>query len=180
MTCSCQRSVEDSLVAVKSRILGERSRMFSQLERFKENMRNGFYQLAANHLFKAGAFFASVDNGLERNPSLRDIFASLRRRLRDRNVKLLGFFERNAGLVEKQADLVDVESLLRGILRQGVKAVGLLEGNGERELREAERVLERLEKLEGYLASWKEGAVGSADYVKIVDMHDSRLSGYEV
>jgi len=180
LTCSCHRSVEDSLVAVRSRILGERSKVVGQLERFKENMRDGFRQLAANHLFKAGAYFASVDNGLNRSPSSRDILASLRRRLRSRGERLMAFVERNAGVIEKQADFVDVEGLLRSIIRQGEKAVGLLEGNGERELLEAERVLERLEKLEVYLASWKEGAVGSADYVKIVDMHDIRLSGYKV
>jgi hypothetical protein len=150
--------------------------MFSQLGRFKENVRNGFHQLAANHLFKAGAFFASADNGLDRNPPARDILASLRRRLRGRGGRLLVFFEKNAGLVEKQAYLVDVEGLLRGILRQREKAVGLLEGNGERELQEAERVLERLEKLESYLTSWREIGVGSADYVKIVDMHDVRIA----
>jgi hypothetical protein len=176
LSCSCHRNVEDSLVAVRSRILGEKSRMISQLERFKENVRNGFHQLAANHLFKAGAYFASADNGLDRNPPASDILASLRRRLRGRGGRLLLFFEGNAGLVEKQAYLVDVEGLLRGILRHGEKAVGLLEGNGERELQEAERVLERLEKLESYLASWREVGVGSADYVKIVDMHDVRIA----
>jgi hypothetical protein len=149
--------------------------MISQLEKFKENIKNGFHQLAANHLFKAGAYFASADNGLDRNPPARDILASLRKRLRGRGGRLLVFFERNTELVEKQAYLVDVEGLLRGILRQGEKAVGLLEGNGERELQEAERVLERLEKMESYLASWREAGVGSADYVKIVDMHDGDL-----
>jgi hypothetical protein len=163
------------LVAVRSRILAEKNRMNSQLEKFKENIKNGFHQLAANHLFKAGAYFASADNGLDRNPPTRDILASLRRRLRGKGGRLLVFFERNTELVEKQAYLVDVEGLLRGILRQGEKAVGLLEGNGERELQEAERVLERLEKMESYLASWREAGVGSADYVKIVDMHDGDL-----
>jgi hypothetical protein len=163
------------LVAVRSRILAGKNRMISQLEKFKENIKNGFHQLAANHLFKAGAYFASADNGLDRNPPARDILASLRRRLRGRGGRLLVFFERNTELVEKQAYLVDVEGLLRGILRQGEKAVGLLEGNGERELQEAERVLERLEKMESYLASWREAGVGSADYVKIVDMHDGDL-----
>jgi hypothetical protein len=175
LSCSCHRNVEDSLVAVRSRILAGKNRMISQLEKFKENIKNGFHQLAANHLFKAGAYFASADNGLDRNPPARDILASLRRRLRGRGGRLLVFFERNTELVEKQAYLVDVEGLLRGILRQGEKAVGLLEGNGERELQEAERVLERLEKMESYLASWREAGVGSADYVKIVDMHDGDL-----
>jgi hypothetical protein len=175
LSCSCHRNVEDSLVAVRSRILAGKNRMISQLEKFKENIKNGFHQLAANHLFKAGAYFASADNGLDRNPPTRDILASLRRRLRGRGGRLLVFFERNTELVEKQAYLVDVEGLLRGILRQGEKAVGLLEGNGERELQEAERVLERLEKMESYLASWREAGVGSADYVKIVDMHDGDL-----
>jgi hypothetical protein len=175
LSCSCHRNVEDSLVAVRSRILAEKNRMNSQLEKFKENIKNGFHQLAANHLFKAGAYFASADNGLDRNPPTRDILASLRRRLRGKGGRLLVFFERNTELVEKQAYLVDVEGLLRGILRQGEKAVGLLEGNGERELQEAERVLERLEKMESYLASWREAGVGSADYVKIVDMHDGDL-----
>jgi hypothetical protein len=52
---------------------------------------------------------------------------------------------------------VDVKELLQGILKQKEKAKGLLEANGERELQEAERILDRLEKLEHYFSAWKVG-----------------------
>jgi len=172
LSCECRRSIEESLVAVKSRMIGEKNKMLKHLEVFKEGLRNGFYQLIAKHLFKAGTYFASLDNDFTRHPHPQQIINSLKRRLNNGSKRLLGFVEMNAPLIERQADFVDIEELLQGILKQKEKAKGLLEGNGERELQEAERILDRLEKLEHYFSAWKVGISEKTDFLKIVDMHD--------
>jgi len=172
LSCECHRSIEESLVAVKSRMIGEKNKMLKQLEEFKEGLRNGFYQLAAKHLFKAGTYFASLDNDFTRHPRSQQIINSLKKRLNDRSKRLLSFVEMNTPLIERQADFVDVEELLQGILKHKEKAKGLLEGNGERELQEAERILDRLEKLERYFSAWEVGISEKIDFLKIVDMHD--------
>lgn len=152
----------------------ERDLLLRGLEVFKENVRSGVDFLVAKHLYRAGVYFASLDNGLTKNLLFSDVIESLRRRLRDRNARLFVFMERNRELVSKQGELIDVESLLRRILRQGSRAVGLLEGVGERELQEAERLLERFDRMERYFAKWSEVIVPSSTtyYRKIVDMHD--------
>ena len=98
MSCECLRSIEESLVAVRSRIIGEKNRLLNQLEKFKEGIRSGFNQLVAKHLFEAGAYFASLDNDLARHPSLQQIINSLKKRLNDRSTRLLRFVETNGTL----------------------------------------------------------------------------------
>jgi hypothetical protein len=172
LSCECHRSIEESLVVIKSRIIGEKNRMLEQLEGFKEGLRNGFYRLTAKHLFKAGTYFASLDNDFTKHPQLQQIINSLKKRLNNRSKRLLSFVETNSPLIEQQAEIVDVEELLQKILKQKEKAKGLLEGNGERELQEAERILDRLEKLERYFSAWEVGISEKTDFLKIVDMHD--------
>ena len=172
MSCECHRSIEESLTAVKSRMMKEKSKLLNQLEEFKEGIKDGFRQLVAKHLFKAGVYFASLDNDLSRSPRLQDIMNSLIRRVSNRDERLLSFVKKNALLIEQQVDIVDVKDLLEGILRLKEKAKGLLEGNGERELQEAERAYDRLEKLERYFSAWREGLLERIDFLKIVDMHD--------
>lgn len=160
--------------AVRSRRIIERNTLLSGLEVFRENIRSGVDHIVAKHLYRAGVYFASLDKGLARNPSVSDIINSVRSRLGQRDVRLFGFLERNMELVLKQGDFIEAERLLRGILRQGGKAAGLLEGNGERELQEARRALERLDRLERYLSTWREGLLSESApyYLKVVDMHD--------
>jgi len=162
------------LIAVKSRLGTERNRMLSELETFRQNIRNGEEQSIAKHLFKAGVYFASLDNGLSRNPSVSEVIKSLERRLVDMSDDLRKFLERRREVVEQQASLIDVEEVLRGILKRGRSAEGLLKGNGERELLGAKKGLVRLERLEAFLASWRAGLLGEPKqyFVKIVDMHD--------
>jgi hypothetical protein len=172
LSCECRKSIEESLVAIRSRVIGERNKTLRHLDVFKESLRNGFYQLIAKHLFKAGTYFASLDNDFTRNPHPQQIINSLKRRLNNRDKRLLDFVERNRVIIGSQVDIVDVKELLQGILKQKEKAKGLLEANGERELQEAERILDRLEKLEHYFSAWKVGMSEKTDVLKIVDMHD--------
>ena len=172
MSCECSRSVEESLVAVRSRVTREKSKLLGQLERFREDVRGGFYRLVANHLFKAGVYYAALDTGLSKNLDAGDVLGSLRRRLTGKSRVLRAFVDRNDALMEEQAGFVVVEDLLRGIVKHGEEAVGLLQGNGDREVALAEKFLEKVERLESYLSSWREGIAGDVEYLKIVDMHD--------
>jgi len=174
LSCYCKRSLDESLKVIKSRAAGERMRYASQLEAFKENIRSGAYELVARHLFKAGVYYASLDNDLKNNPSIDEVLHSLSRRLDTRAGLLFNFLGKNRKLVIEQSKFVDNNMLLRKLLTQGSKAIGLLEGNGDREVNEAERIMDRLNRLERYLASWREGSLDEFRYevVKIVDMHD--------
>ncbi|MEM1557620.1 MAG: hypothetical protein QXS66_07905 [Thermoproteota archaeon] len=174
MSCYCKKSLEESLMPIKSRGAGERMRYMNQLEAFKEGIKSGAYELIARHLFNAGVYYASLDNGLKNNPSVEVVLQSLRRRLIGRAGLLFDFLERNKQLVIRQSEIVNTNVLLRKLLAQGSKAIGLLEGNGDREVNEAIRIMDRLNRLERYLVSWREGGLDEFRYeiVKIVDMHD--------
>lgn len=174
MSCYCRRSLEDAMMSIKSRASVERMNYVNRLEAFKEGIRSGAYELIARHLFRAGVYYASLDNGLKNNPSVDEVLNSLRRRLVVRARLLFDFLERNRQLVIGQSEFVDSSVLLRRLLAQGSKAVGLLEGNGDREVNEARRILDRLGRLERYLVSWREGGLDEFRFevVKIVDMHD--------
>lgn len=86
---------------------------------------------------------------------------------------MLSFYEGNSALVEAQAEFVDVERALRGLLRDRQRAPGLLEARIRSELEQAEASLSRLERLEGFLASWRESVRLEAQVGidVIVDMH---------
>jgi hypothetical protein len=173
MTCSCRKSIEQALVSARSRgriIDAEQER---RLESFRRNMVEGAHELIARHIYKAGVYFASLDHDLERRPSTNQVRMALEKRLMSMNAPLRKFVQENMHLVERQRESVDHDRLLRGILRHGSKAVGLLEGNGRREMEQAEKILVRLEKLEQYLASWRQGILGESriEAVEISDIH---------
>jgi hypothetical protein len=173
MMCSCRKSIELALASAKSRGRLAEIEQAEKLESFREGMREGAYELVARHLFRSGIYFASLDNGLERRPSANLVREALNKRLADTSAALREFFQANLPSIMRQSESIDPEELLRGILRHRAKAVGLLEGNGLREIEQAEKVLERLNKLNNYLASWKEGVREEAkvEVVEIADMH---------
>jgi hypothetical protein len=173
MTCSCKKSVEQALASARSRGKFLDAEQERKLESFRRNMIEGAHELIARHIYKAGVYFASLDHSLERRPSTNQVRMALEKRLTDMNTSLRKFVRENMQLVERQRESVDSDKLLRGILRQGSKAVGLLEGNGRRETEQAEKIIARLEKLEHYLASWREGIMGEPkiEAVEISDIH---------
>jgi hypothetical protein len=101
------------------------------------------------------------------------VMGSLRRRLEAEGGRLLRFYGENSVLVEAQGEFVDVERALRGVLRDRRGAPGLLEARVRSELGQAEDALVRLERLEGFLASWRESVrlESQVGVDVVVDMH---------
>lgn len=103
----------------------------------------------------------------------------MRRRLEAEGGRLLGFYGENSVLVEAQGEFVDVERSLRGVLRDRRRALGLLEARVLFELGQAEASLVRLERLEEFLASWRESVrlESQVGVDVVVDMHGYHGSG---
>ena len=143
-----------------------------KLEAFRNGIREGAMEVAARHIYRAGVYLASLEGGLKINPEEKEILAALERSI-GKYPLLAEFFGRNVERVRAQSIFVDVKKMLRRILRQKGKAVGLLKGNAERELALAQEVLERVRKLEERLATWREVSHLEAlvEAVKIYDVH---------
>ncbi|HZW56643.1 MAG TPA: hypothetical protein VFF30_10170 [Nitrososphaerales archaeon] len=75
--------------------------------------------------------------------------------------------------MEEQSQGVDIDKLLRGVLKNKESSKGLLEGNVLRELAQVKLLIERMERLDKYLASWRESIrmEGTVEMKVIVDIH---------
>jgi hypothetical protein len=145
----------------------------ARLDTFREGIVEGAHELVARHLYRGGVYQASLDNGLARNPDSSMVLSSLANRLSSADPDAYEFYSENKNLVEQQGQSLDAETLLRGVLRHKGKATGLLEGNVLRELSQAQILIQRMKRLDEYLATWKESLrmEGSVELQKIVDMH---------
>jgi hypothetical protein len=171
--CSCRRSVSYSVEAARAEAREVQGEYARRLESFREGIAQGAREMAARHLYLSGVYAASLDNGLARNPDVFMVRESLGRRLESRGEPLLGFYRVNLTLVESQGEFVDVERALRGVLRDRRGAPGLLEARVRSELEQAEASLSRLERLEEFLASWRESVrlESQVGLDVLVDMH---------
>jgi hypothetical protein len=143
------------------------------MDAFRQGIVEGANELVARHLYRAGVYQASLDSGLARKPDSSMVLSSLANRLSSTDPEAYGFYSENRNLVEQQGHSLDAEGLLRGVLRHKGKSTGLLEGNVLRELNQAQVLIQRVKRLDEYLASWKESIrmEGSVELQKIVDMH---------
>jgi hypothetical protein len=150
--CSCRRAVAYSVEDARREARRVQEEYARRLDSFRDGIAQGAREMAARHLYLAGVYAASLDNGLTRNPDGFMVRASLMRRL-----------EAEGG----------VERSLRGVLRDRRGAPGLLEARVRSELGQAEASLARLERLEGFLASWRESVrlESQMGVDVIVDMH---------
>jgi len=173
--CSCRQAVEYSVEEARREARRVQAEYARRLGSFRDGIAQGAREMAARHLYLAGVYAASLDNGLTRNPDGFMVRASLMRRLEAEGGRLLGFYGENSVLVEAQAEFVDVERSLRGVLRNRRGAPGLLEARVRSELGQAEASLARLERLEGFLASWRESVrlESQVGVDVVVDMHET-------
>ena len=171
--CSCRRAVSYSVEAAREEAREVQEEYARRLESFREGIAQGAREVAARHLFLAGVYAASLDNGMTRSPSDLMVMGSLGRRLESRGDPLLSFYREDLTLVGAQGEFVDVERALRGVLRDRRGAPGLLEARVRSELEQAEASLRRLERLEEFLASWRESVrlESQVGVDVVVDMH---------
>ena len=171
--CGCRRAVEYSIEAARMEARRTQAEYGRRLDSFRDGIAQGAREVAARHLYLAGVYAASLDNGLARNPNGFMVRESLARRLTTEGGRLLRFYGENSVLVEAQGEFVDVERALRGVLRDRRGAPGLLEARVRSELGQAEDALVRLERLEGFLASWRESVRLESQVAVdvVVDMH---------
>jgi len=172
MKCGCLRLIEYSLKASRERARQAQMENAHKLEAFRNGIREGAMEVAARHVYRAGVYLASLEMGLKSNLEEREILAALERNI-GKYPLLAEFFRRNVERVKAQAIFVDVRKMLRRILKQKRKAMGLLKGNAEREFALAQEALERVRKLEERLATWREASHLEAlvEAVKIYDVH---------
>jgi len=171
--CGCRRAVEYSVEAARRDAHRAQAEYGRRLESFRSGIAQGAREVAARHLYLAGVYAASLDNGLARDPDGFMVRTSLMRRLEAEGGRLLRFYGENSVLVDAQGEFVDVEKALRGVLRDRRGAPGLLEARVRAELGQAEDALVRLERLEGFLASWRESVrlESQVGVEVVVDMH---------
>jgi len=173
MECNCAEKIGYLVSSNKRKARRTEVEYQARLDTFRKGIVEGAHELVARHLYRCGVYQASIDNGLVRNPDSSMILSSLANRLSSTEPEAHEFLSRNRNLVEQQGHSVDPEGLLRGVLRHKGKATGLLEGNVLREVGQAEILIQRMKRLDEYLASWKESLrmEGSIELQKIVDMH---------
>jgi len=174
--CSCWRVVGYTVDEKRREARRVQAEYARRLASFREGIAQGAREVAARHLFLAGVYAASLDNGLARSPDLFMIRGSLLMRLQSLGGRLLRFYLENEGVVWAQSEFIDVERVLRGVLRDRRGAPGLLEARVRSELGLAEESLLRLERLERFLASWREKVrlESQVGVDVIVDMHGSQ------
>uniref|UniRef100_A0A6M3M2E8 Uncharacterized protein n=1 Tax=viral metagenome TaxID=1070528 RepID=A0A6M3M2E8_9ZZZZ len=171
--CSCRVSAEAQLeYALEEARRAQRDRL-KRLSLFREGIRDGAHEVAARRLFMAGVYGASLDNGLAKDPDDGMIHEALARRVEDRE-KLYRFYGENRMLVQEQGRFLNVERVLRGVLRRRRGVEGRLTARAMAELDNAVRALDRLDRLGKMLETWREGLrlESRVALEVIVDMHE--------
>lgn len=143
----------EGLKAEARRVQGER---LARLEAFRGGISQGAREVAARHLYQAGVYGASLRNGFTYDPEERLIFETIWDRVMAHD-RLKEFYSIHSDLVKDQGLYVDAVATLKGFVsrRQGLE--GRLTNRMNEELRLADEALRRLEELEKYLQSWREG-----------------------
>lgn len=173
MECECRKLSEFSLQGARNRARAAEDQYRKRLESFREGILEGAIELTSRHIYRAGIYLACLLNNLDKNPSPEKVFLALKERLPIVDLTLSNFFEENRNKIAEQASSLDSRDLLRRFLRHRDKAPGLLEANVKRELDQARDSLERVERLDKYLASWKESTrmESKVNIIEIIDMH---------
>jgi hypothetical protein len=172
MECGCRRLIDFSVQGARRRARSAESDYAARLDSFRGGILEGAKEVAARHLYRAGVYLASLDGGLNRDPSPASVLASLVKRLSNDSI-LYAFFQNDRVRVEQQRGSVEPQELLRRILRRKNQAPGLLEANAMRELDQARASLELVERIDRYLTSWRESMrmEGRVNLTLVVDMH---------
>lgn len=170
--CPCKQAVMYSVEKARQEARRAQAEHFRRLNSFRDGIEQGAREVAARHLYLAGINAASLDHGMTMRPDGFMVVDSLRSRLVS-EPRLLSFYNGNSMLVETQSEFVDVERVLRSILRDRQRARGLLEARIRSEFSQAEDSLSRLERLEGFLTTWRENVrlESQVGVDPIVDMH---------
>jgi hypothetical protein len=172
--CSCKIEAMYQLDAFRAEAWRAQAERIQGLTLFKEGISDGAFEVAARHLYYAGLYAASLDNGFTRNPDDWMIMGSLNTRLAGQCESLVSFFMDKQDLVRQQGVLLDVERVLRGTLRRRTGVEGRLAARISAEFRQASEALIRLERLSEKLVSWRENMrLESMVSIKsISDMHE--------
>ena len=178
MTCPCRTRVGYQLARLqkeaqtRSGVLGER------VEAFQEGIRSGAEEIALRRLFRAGVYWASLDNNLARNPSHHLVLISLSTHIATDRPDLNHLVTRVRELSQAGGIIDDPREMLKKTLRtRGPKTSGLLLANAKNEVERCIAALRQAERLQERLAVWREGITGcqNPEVVCIVDIHDSAV-----
>ena len=172
MSCECSEIMQRELRLKRSEARAHGDALKRNLDAFQEGIRQGADALACVHIHRAGVYLASKEtHSVE--PSASEIMEALENEISTNHRELLRYFSQHRDGILKEDLNADKRKMLRGILRQKSKAVGLLTGRATIELENARRALERAKRTEERLAAWKEGIKSSVtpELVQIADIH---------
>lgn len=170
LPCKCLMMLEFASRRVKEKARWAESDYDIRLNSFREGIREGANEITARHLYRAGIMLSSLDNNLNRRPSLDAILSSLQTQL---DGELLEFYVKNKPIVQQQSMSVEISEVLRRLLRKPEKAPGLLRLSADRELELANDSLTKLRKITDYLTSWRENIrlQSRVAIIEVADMH---------
>jgi hypothetical protein len=173
LTCSCYKRVQNKLAIMRSDSKAAEGKYRQRLDAFREGITTGANEIGARHLYRAGIFWASLDNEMIREPVHDMITDSLQIHLQEKYPDLYAFFLKNKDTVSSQSDSLEPSTMLSRILRRKDKADGLLRASAELEINNSKRALERAEQLKERLKTWKEGinVRNKPEAVCIVEQH---------
>jgi len=146
-----------------------------RIDAFQEGIKSGARELAIRHLYRAGVYWASYDNNLERNPSMIAILESLSTHIAHEYPQFNNLAFSTRTVVQDLGAIDDPVMMLRTLLRKkSPNTPGLLLANVKNEIRACDNALSRAEEVGKKLAVWKEGirAGNNPEAICIVDMHE--------
>ena len=77
MICQCSKRVQTKLEKLRRDAVDNEKRYVQRIETFQEGIKSGAEEIAVRHLYRAGVYWASADNGFTRSPSQEMILQAL-------------------------------------------------------------------------------------------------------
>ena len=174
MTCSCEERIGHFLRRVRQNARAREGEYRHRIETFQEGIRSGAEEIAVRHLFRAGVYWASYDNGSHRSPSAAMTRDALSGHIAREYPALNALVPRVDEAIQTATIIDDPAQMLRKMLRRGGTNVpSLLLANAKREVMVCQKALERAELVQQRLLVWKEGVVvgNNPEAFCIVDLH---------
>ena len=177
MTCPCREKVGYMLITMQKEARARNGVLGQRVEAVQEAIRSGSMEIALRHLFRAGVYWASLDNNFARNPSYPKIIEALDSHVRKEWPSLNHLVPRVQDLTLTDGIIDEPKVMLRKSLRNfGPKTASTLPANAKNEVERCIAALAQAEHLRERLAVWREG-IGlslNPEVICIVDLHDDQ------
>lgn len=172
MSCDCKSKVEET---IKRRLDEAKQISLEQkkkLDQFQEGIKEGANSLISRMIYELGVYATSLENNCSRSVTRESVQSTLDRKMTE-DSRFSIFYSEHRPEIFKQGEIVDSNQILRPLTKKREKAPGLLQANIVRENENIKKSLERLEKLQKSLNTWKEGTrrEQKVESILITDLH---------